>query len=128
MVNKTLSRKLNIEQDELTEKQGEVMCSGMVSSSCSTICTRRKIVTTINVYSLLDSNHSICMLSMGWLPHYMYTKLYLHCRKGYLDENIFSNPDTTFLNWKPNYMVVWSYGNWIYNYLCNLCLSQLTFW
>jgi len=22
----------------------------------------------------------------------------------------------------------WSYGNWIYNYLCNQCLSPLTFW
>ena len=26
-------------------------------------------------------------------------------------------------NWGP-----WSYGNWIYNYLCNLCLSSLTLW
>ena len=101
MVNNTLSRKLNIERDELTEKQGETRCSGVVSSSCSTICTRSKIVTAINVYSLLDSDHSIYMLSIGWQPHYMYTvdmytKLYLHCRKGYLDENkIFSNPDTT---------------------------------
>ena len=22
----------------------------------------------------------------------------------------------------------WSYGSWIYNYLCNLCLSPLTLW
>jgi hypothetical protein len=22
----------------------------------------------------------------------------------------------------------WSYGNWIYNYLCNQCLSPLTLW
>jgi hypothetical protein len=22
----------------------------------------------------------------------------------------------------------WSYGSWIYNYLCNRCLSPLTFW
>jgi hypothetical protein len=22
----------------------------------------------------------------------------------------------------------WSYGSWIYNYLCNQCLSPLTFW
>jgi hypothetical protein len=24
--------------------------------------------------------------------------------------------------------VSWSYGNWIYNYLCNQCLSPLTLW
>jgi hypothetical protein len=95
MVNNISSRKLNIERDEFTEKQGETRCSGMVSSSCSTICTRSKSVTAINVYSLLDSDHSIYMLSIGWQPHYMYTvdmytKLYLHCRKGYLDENTFS--------------------------------------
>jgi hypothetical protein len=23
---------------------------------------------------------------------------------------------------------LWSYGSWIYNYLCNLCLSPLTLW
>jgi len=22
----------------------------------------------------------------------------------------------------------WSYGSWIYNYLCNQCLSPLTLW
>jgi len=22
----------------------------------------------------------------------------------------------------------WSYGSWIYNYLCNRCLSQLKLW
>jgi hypothetical protein len=22
----------------------------------------------------------------------------------------------------------WSYGSWIYNYLCNQCLSSLTLW
>jgi hypothetical protein len=32
---------------------------------------------------------------------------------------------TTFW-WEPSYS--WSYGSWIYNYLCNQCLSPLKLW
>jgi len=28
--------------------------------------------------------------------------------------------------WGPSWL--WSYGSWIYNYLCNLCLSPLMLW
>jgi len=28
--------------------------------------------------------------------------------------------------WRPKWL--WSYGSWIYNYLCNQCLSQLRLW
>ena len=28
--------------------------------------------------------------------------------------------------WKPSWL--WSYGSWIYNYLCNQCLSPLMLW
>jgi hypothetical protein len=30
------------------------------------------------------------------------------------------------LTWEPSWS--WSYGSWIYNYLCNQCLSLLTMW
>ena len=30
-------------------------------------------------------------------------------------------------NYRGSYWL-WSYGGWIYNYLCNQCLSQLTLW
>ena len=30
----------------------------------------------------------------------------------------------TLQNWRPS----WSYGSWIYNYLCNQCLSPLKLW
>ena len=29
---------------------------------------------------------------------------------------------------KTRAVVSWSYGNWIYNYICNQCLSPLTLW
>ena len=29
-----------------------------------------------------------------------------------------------YMKWGPS----WSYGSWIYNYLCNQCLSPLTLW
>jgi len=28
--------------------------------------------------------------------------------------------------WRPSWS--WSYGSWIFNYLCNQCLSQLMLW
>jgi hypothetical protein len=46
-----------------------------------------------------------------FLIHYIYpTILYIYIR------NI----------WEPSWP--WSYGSWIYNYLCNQCLSILMFW
>jgi hypothetical protein len=46
-----------------------------------------------------------------FLRHYIYpTILYIYIR------NI----------WEPSWP--WSYGSWIYNYLCNQCLSILMFW
>jgi len=36
------------------------------------------------------------------------------------------NIDTLTTHEEPSWS--WSYGSWIYNYLCNQCLSPLTFW
>jgi hypothetical protein len=41
MIYKTLHRKLKLKQHEPTKSRGELMCSGMASSSCSTCNTRR---------------------------------------------------------------------------------------
>jgi len=30
------------------------------------------------------------------------------------------------INWEPSWS--WSYGSWIYNYLCNQCLSHQLLW
>jgi len=35
---------------------------------------------------------------------------------------------TTLTNKKQGPSWSWSYGSWIFNYLCNQCLSPLTLW
>jgi hypothetical protein len=42
-----------------------------------------------------------------------------------LEENIFM-PHYSWNAWGPSWL--WSYGNWIYNNLCNQCLSPLKLW
>jgi len=38
------------------------------------------------------------------------------------------SPSLTEHKRRPQHMTLWSYGIWIYNYLCNQCLSPLTLW
>jgi len=56
---------------------------------------------------------------------------YLCLRKTYLSFDKLHYLGT--VNFKPKYIYTgaimsWSYGSWIYNYLCNQCLSPLTLW
>jgi len=36
--------------------------------------------------------------------------------------------NTISTNWTKGPSFSWSYGSWIYNYICNQCLSPLTLW
>jgi hypothetical protein len=42
--------------------------------------------------------------------------------------DIFSNPSTCMISWINSDLWPWLNGSWIYNYLCNQCLSPLMLW
>ena len=89
------------------QKRCGLVCSGRVSSSCLTSGTRCIKVTR-------HERHLIWKLC--WTPIYV-----KKTNKTY-NFTYYDTPITKW-HWWP-----WSYGSWIYSYLCHLCMSPLKFY
>jgi hypothetical protein len=70
-----------------------------------------------------DSNHNVTLT----LRYVYYFKLCLCCLLGWDILFLFTMACFYFVLCKGP-LWSWSYGSWLYNYLCNRCLSPLTLW
>ena len=72
---------------------------------------------------------------MDWTFRYIYVCVCVHCKCVLiccclficLSQFCWINVNT-ILNVKKGSSWSWSYGSWIYNYMCNQCISPLTLW
>ena len=94
-------------------KTGVNWCSGRVSRSCSTVPLIILLLLQTQWYAVNETHES--------------QQFYKSCDE---EDNIY-----IYLYWcnlRIHFYTIegpsWSYGNWIYNYLCNQCLSPPTLW
>jgi len=89
-----------------------VQCSSFFSFRRTKCCSYRS-------YSFLNTNIFEFFLDIHANPVYMYRTSQVHVRSlsPYIKYHVYLG-----LLWP------WLYGNWIYNYLCDQCLSPLKLW
>jgi hypothetical protein len=93
----------------LSGGRGELKCSSRVGWSCSTSDTCR--VTRV--------------ISYKWGKTCKYLRQVEHIRGLLFIYICIVIGEPIIIKWGPSWS--WSYGSWIYSYLCNQCISPLTF-
>jgi len=83
------------------------------------------IYLSVNIHPLIQISKSIDSLLFDWRIRHVYKRR----RNSFVcwePINRFNQTHVSICPWGPSWS--WSYDSWIYNYLCNQCLSPLTLW